>query len=231
VSAPAAPTSIPVGTFDSATGKIPTPWHAVQLDTKVGAVEFRVREWDQVQALEAVSSNAMSLLTRPITIDLKATPILCWRWRVDAPLVKADMREKSGDDYAARVYLGFTAPDISMGLLERTKVFMARRTLGENVPDIALNYVWDNRHPVGAHSSSPYTNRTHMFVLRSGATEAAKWVTERRDVLEDLQAAFGTIDAKTALLAVTSDTDNTHETAHAGFADLHFVARSQPCDF
>jgi hypothetical protein len=70
-----------------------------------------------------------------------------------------------------------------------------------------------------------------MFVLRTGAAEAGQWVSERRDILEDLQTAFADLEAKPMLLAVTSDTDNTHETAHAGFADLHFVARGQPCDF
>jgi hypothetical protein len=33
------------------------------------------------------------------------------------------------------------------------------------------------------------------------------------------------------LLAVTADTDNTGEQAHAGFADVHFVARAAPCGF
>jgi hypothetical protein len=32
-------------------------------------------------------------------------------------------------------------------------------------------------------------------------------------------------------LAVASDTDNTGETARAGFADLHFVGAEEPCEF
>ena len=32
------------------------------------------------------------------------------------------------------------------------------------------------------------------------------------------------------LIAIAADTDNTHARAHAGFADLHFVARVQKCE-
>jgi ribonuclease R len=35
--------------------------------------------------------------------------------------------------------------------------------------------------------------------------------------------------AEPVQVAITADTDNTGESARAGFADLHFVARSAPC--
>lgn len=41
----------------------------------------------------------------------------------------------------------------------------------------------------------------------------------------------GTAAVTPTLLAVASATDNTGETARAGFADLHFTARDTPCQF
>ena len=56
-------------------------------------------------------------------------------------------------------------------------------------------------------------------------------MNERANVLADVRQAFGTDPIQATLLAVASDTDNTGETAEAGFADLHFVAADAPCGF
>ena len=61
---------------------------------------------------------------------------------------------------------------------------------------------------------------------------AGRWVTERRNVLEDYRLAFaelGDAGGKLRGLAIASDTDNTGETAHAGFADFRFVAETSGC--
>jgi hypothetical protein len=91
----------------------------------------------------------MALLGRTVAVDLKKTPILCWQWRIDAPVASADMNKKSGDDYAARVYLTFTVPPEQLGFATRTKLSLARSIYGNQVPDAAINYVWDNKQPVG----------------------------------------------------------------------------------
>ena len=69
-----------------------------------------------------------------------------------------------------------------------------------------------------------------MIVAESGAANAGRWVEERIDVGRDAAAQFGE-SARFALLAIASDTDDTGESAHAGFADLHFVARGETCQF
>ncbi|TMW76683.1 DUF3047 domain-containing protein, partial [Thauera sp. UPWRP] len=97
------------------------------------------------------------------------------------------------------------------------------------VPDAALNYVWDNRQPVGTLMPNAYTDRTRMIVLRSGAGDAGAWVVERRDVAEDFRRAFGDLPAQLGGIALASDTDNTGERARAGFADFRFVSRDQEC--
>ncbi len=100
-----------------------------------------------------------------------------------------------------------------------------------NVPDAALNYVWDNRHPVGTEAPNAYTERTRMIVLRSNEAATGRWQEERRDIATDAATAFGGKGVELTLLAVATDTDNTGERARAGFADLHFVARGAQCRF
>jgi len=104
-----------------------------------------------------------------------------------------------------------------------------QRLADVQVPDAALNYVWDNRHAVGTLRDNAYTDRTRMLVLRSGAQDAGRWVLEQRNVAEDFRLAFGNLPAKLNGLALASDTDNTGSVAHAGFAQFRFVADADEC--
>ena len=218
-----------VGRFSEANTVIPTPWKIEHLDQHVPPTQYALRKWDGVVAIEAKAKKSMALLARSVAVNLKKTPILCWQWRIDAPVASAEMTRKSGDDYAARVYLTFAVPPDQLGFGTRTKLRLARSIYGSQVPDAALNYIWDNRHPVGTLQDNAYTDRARMLVLRSGAAHAGTWIQERRNVLADFRRAFGEIDGELKGLAIASDTDNTGEEAHAGFADFRFVETEEDC--
>lgn len=130
VAAPqAAPSSGPlrVGEFPRTEGDPPAPWRLIRLDERLPATRYRSLEWDGVAAIEARADGSMALLARPIELDLQATPVLCWRWRVDGVPVTADMTRKAGDDYAARVYVAFELPAQALGLAVRAQLALARR--------------------------------------------------------------------------------------------------------
>ncbi len=221
-----------VGHFVSAVSTTPpAPWQVIRFNKRIPPTQYQVISWDGVVAVEADADASMALLARPLSVDLTRTPVLCWRWRVDAPLKTADMATKQGDDYAARVYLAFSLPTEKIDFITKAKLKLARSLYGNHVPDAALNYVWDNRYPVGTQRSNAYTERTQMIVLRSGPEYAGAWVTERRNILADAILAFDTDLVSPTLLAVAADTDNTGERAHSGFADLHFVPSDTKCDF
>ena len=215
--------------FTKESVEVPAPWRVVQLDTKILPTRYRIARWDDVFAIEAIAERSMALLARPVEIDLSRTPVLCWRWRVDAPLVKADMATKAGDDYAARVYVSFVMPASVLDFLTRAKLKLARSIYGDAVPDAAINYVWDNRYPVGTRKPNAYTDRTRMIVAESGAANAGQWVMARHDVQQDMVAEFGSELARLVQLSVAADTDNTGERVRAGFADFHFVERNTAC--
>lgn len=217
--------------FDHASAQVPAPWQVVRLDKKIPPTQYQVTRWDGVIAIEATADRSMALLARPVEVDLDRTPIMCWRWRVDATLVKADMAIRTGDDYAARVYVSFAFPPSEIGWVLRGKLKLARTIYGDAVPDAAINYVWDNRYPVGTRKPNAYTDRTRMIVAESGAANAGKWVVARHDVQQDVIAEFGSVQARLIQLSVASDTDNTKEAARAGFADFHFVAKDAACSF
>jgi hypothetical protein len=157
--------------------------------------------------------------------------VLCWRWLVDAPVAAADLRTKKGDDYAARIYVSFDIPDDKLSSGTRMKLSLGRRMFGASLPDAALNYVWDNKHPVGTRAKSAYTDRAELIVAETGSAGAGRWVTERADVAADFGRAFPGVPGTVTQVALASDTDNTGSTARAAFADLHFVGRDERCAF
>jgi hypothetical protein len=171
----------------------------------------------------------MSILARRVAVDLTKTPVLCWSWYIDHPVAKADMTKKSGDDYAARVYIGFDIPDAALSGSTKFKLAIGRAFFGKDLPDAALVYVWDNKHPVGTARKSSYNDRTQLIVAETGASRAASWVSERVDLASDFARAFGSSKGNPVGLAIAADGDNTGSKGRAGFADIHFVARSENC--
>jgi len=224
----AADSPVWVGQF-AGSGALPAPWQVIQIDKQTRPTSYRQARIAGVPAIEARANDSMALFARPLSVDLKATPILCWRWLVDAPVARGDLTKKSGDDYAARLYVAFDMPDSALGAGTRFKLRIARRLFGANVPDAALNYVWDNRNPVGTRRKSAYTDRAQLIVTQTGSARAGRWVTERVDVAADFAALFGNLPGTPIQLALASDTDNTGSIARAAFADLRFVTRRQTC--
>ncbi len=207
------------------------PWQLVRFDEEIPATQYRLRRHEGVSAVEASADASMALLARPLDADLQRTPVLCWRWWVDEPIEQADMTKKSGDDYAARMYVTFDLPSSAMSLGTRLKLGAARTLHGSDLPDAAINYVWDNKHAIGTTRDNAYTDRAQMMVLRTGLNDTGRWVEERRNLLADLKQLFGTDSATTLQLAVASDSDNTGAKTSALFADIHMVGKDAQCRF
>jgi Protein of unknown function (DUF3047) len=214
-----------------AEGPVPPPWTVAPVSKKVPPTRYRVARIDGVTGVEGVANKSMALLGREISVDLAATPILCWRWRIEAPVAGGNMNSKAGDDYAARVYVGFDIPDTQLGLGTRLKLGMARRLFPGPIPDAAVNYVWDNSHPVGTTAPNAYTDRARMVVAQTGAANAGRWVEQRMDLARDYARAFPGTAGKASSIAVAVDTDQTGGSARGWFADLHFTPREQACRF
>lgn len=228
---PAQAISLPLSDWHHENPEVTAPWRRLQLDKRIKPTRYQVVLWDGVNAMEAQADNSMALLGRSVEVDLSLTPVLRWRWRVERVVESADMSRKTGDDYAARIYLALRLPPELLSLTTRAKLGIARRLYGEDVPDGAINYVWDNRHPVGTRKPNAYTVQNKMIVLQSGETKRQRWITERVNVFDDIRHEFGTDQAKVTLVAIAADTDNTGEKVRSGFADLHFVSKEDRCDF
>lgn len=153
-------------------------------------------------------------------LGIPAATTLSWRWKVNHSVAKADLSKKSGDDFAARVYVFFDVPRTSLSWLQRMRLKVAGHAVGHPVPTSALCYVWDNRHPKGTIASNAYSNLVQTIVLQSGDADAGTWQLQQRDLAADFRAAFGRAAPRVTGIALASDTDNTGGHVKAWFGNL-----------
>ena len=172
-----------------------------------GSTRYTAASADGVDALRAEARDAASGLYLERAILLSQWPVLRWRWRVSQSLDPGDERARSGDDFAARIYVVASHP-----------VFFWKSR--------ALCYVWAGREPVGATWPNPYTDNVMMVVLRSGDSRAGRWVEERRDVAADFRRAFGEVPHSLDAVAIMTDTDQSGGMATAWYDAIHFEPRA-----
>lgn len=201
----------------------PTGWRRVTLP-RVAATEFALVVDGGATVLRARSAAAAGSLAHDLAAEPAATPILAWRWKVERALERARWGTKDGDDFAARVYVTFDFPAGALSLGDRAKLALARAIYGDDVPSAAICYVWAAREAPGTSGWNPYTDRVRMIVVQSGNERAGRWIAESRDLEADFRAAFGAQWAgpvpRISGVLVSSDTDQTGESATAWFGDF-----------
>lgn len=225
-----APSPVDVAAFSRAStaGGLPSGWQAFSPAPKVKPTHFALERDAGRMVVRADAHHSMSSLIRVLHVDLVKTPLLQWQWRVSRVVASADMNTQAGDDYAARLYVLFDYDRSKLPWATRLKIKLAKVFYGVDVPAAALNYVWDNRHPVGTLQANAYTERVRMLVVESGTAHVHEWRTETRDVAADFRAAFGEAAPAVVSVAIATDTDNTGEDVTAWYGDMRFLPRVTP---
>ena len=192
-----------IGSFSS--GSL-NNWEAKEFK---GQTSYKLVDLAGTRVLKADSAGSASGLFNEQRIDLHKTPVMNWRWHIENRLGN-DINEqvKSGDDYAARVYV------IASGgaAFWQTK---------------AINYVWSSTSPVGNVWPNPYAyaganGKMMMIALRSSTDQAGTWYSEKRNILTDLKHQFGEEIRYIDAVAIMTDTDDSHGKATAYYGDIYF---------
>jgi len=203
------------------------PWEPLRFPRVERASRYEPMEVDGVRAVRAESEcSASALLLRLEDVDLRRTPLLRWRWRVERPLDLTDERHKGGDDFAARVYVMFRFEPARASWLERARRRVAEALYGREIPGNAINYVWSSREPAGAVWDNPYTASSKMVSLGAGALP--EWRSEEVDVWSDYRRLFGADPPAIVGVALMSDSDDSCGRAEAWLAELRFATRGTP---
>lgn len=165
------------------------------------------------------AGGASGLIARQ-RIEPAATPVIQWRWKVTNVFEKGDAREKSGDDYPARIYVAFAFEPDQASFFERAKRAAAGVFYDAEIPGTALNYIWANTLKEGQMVANPYSRETQMVAVTSGREQVGEWVSVERNIVADYQAAFGRKPPAIIGIGIMSDSDNTGESATAWYGDI-----------
>jgi hypothetical protein len=169
-----------------------------------GQTRYELVPGPSATVLQASTDGMASGLFRKIKVDLVKTPVLNWSWKIEAPYRDIDESTKAGDDFPVRVYV----------VVERGLLGLRTR---------AMNYVWASAKPAGTRWPNPFTSQAMMMAVDSGAAKAGAWVSHKRNVREDLRAAFGDDVTEIDAVAVMTDGDNGGRRARAWYGDIFFT--------
>jgi hypothetical protein len=170
------------------------------------AYDFEIVSNDGHPVLHLKSKGDSSTISRDLktSVQLNETPILEWRWRVMTLPTGGNACQKSTDDQAGQVYVVWLrAP--------------------EAVRSRIIAYVWDSTAPVGTVCKSEKTSTVTYVVLRSGPGELGKWITERRNVVEDFRKIYGEAPDNPTALALGIDSDDTRSSADSFIGPTSFT--------
>jgi hypothetical protein len=191
-----------------------TPENLKSWEEKIfkGKTLYEIREAGDQNFLSASSQGTSSGLYAKM--DQKVSPdlYLCWKWRAVAfpqkkePLKLANRRE---DDFAGRIYV----------------VFPGSNFFNSNV----IEYLWDENIPADTFSSSPFSERVKLFVIRSGKpVEGEGWQTEERNLFDDYKRLYGKEPTRPlGAIAIMSDSDNTQTQSACDFGEIYFQIKAK----
>jgi hypothetical protein len=159
--------------------------------------DFRVETADGRKVLHLKSDGDSSAIVKEVKVDAAAWPIIEWTWRVVKLPAGGDARKSATDDEAAQIYVVF--PRFPSAVRSRV-----------------IAYIWDTTAPVGSIFKSEKTGTVTYVVVRSGPADLNKWLTERRNVLEDYKKIYGENPSEeVGVISVLIDSNDTRSSAEA----------------
>jgi hypothetical protein len=185
---------------------IPTGWRAYETPGGRPAYDAVVTEDEGRRALHVSSRDERSTIAKEIQVDLEATPILEWSWKIVALPAGADIRNRATSDLTAQILVVW--PRFPEALRSRLIV-----------------YAWGTTEPAGSVERSRKTGTVTFFILRSGSENLGRWLTERRDVVADYRRIYGERPENPRVIAISIDTNDTHSTATGFIGPIAFLPR------
>lgn len=202
---------------EQAVGSEVSGWQLMPLKGTV-PTHFEIVRLDGRNVLRTSAADAAAGLVHTVAEE-GAEREIAFRWKIAAHVPGTDMTRRSGDDYAARIYLTFARDPGELPWATRLKVRLARLLYGQEVPAAAICYVWDPSLPVATSMPNAYSDTVMMLVAESGPAEVG-WRTVRRNYAADYRQLFGAEAPPLTSVIVATDTDDTGASAGAWFGDI-----------
>jgi Protein of unknown function (DUF3047) len=183
---------------------IPIGWKAYATPGGRPAYDSTVVEDGGRRGLSLKSRDEHSTIAREIQVDLAATPVLEWSWKIVELPRGADVRQRATSDLTAHVLV----------VWPRFPEMLRSRLIA---------YAWGSSEDAGVAERSRKTGTVTFFIVRSGTADLGRWVTERRNVVADFERVYGERPENPRAIAISIDTNDTHSTAAGIIGPLTFT--------
>ncbi len=190
-----------------------TNWRPLYFPKTEKHSSYKIQTDNTTSVLKTVSSNSASAMIYNKLFNVYEYPLIKWRWKVENVYTKGDAKTKEGDDYPLRIYIIFKYDPEKAGFFEKVNFKTAKLIYGQYPPHSSLNYIWSNKNYKELIITSSYTKKSKIIPLQSGTLKVAIWQTEKVDIADDYQRAFGIKPPAEASIAVMNDSDNTGESS------------------
>lgn len=170
--------------------------------------DYRIDSYQDRLSIRAEGQRSASALVLPVDFDAEDCPYLEWDWRVERLQEGASLFEQDKDDVAASILVIFGEP-------------------GSAAP--TLRYAWTTaRVPEETIVDSPgRPGVVRSIVVQGGIESPLAWASEKRDLVADYQAAFGSLPkARVQAVALLTDNDQTQEPVVAHYGAARLLCRS-----
>jgi hypothetical protein len=174
-------------------------------------VLFGKGHWEVVddsgeQVIKLRTESSSFALEKRIVVDLSKTPYLEWQWKVTVLPTGGNFESPEVDDQAAQLLVVFPKT-----LFERRKV---------------ISYIWDPTAPKGtiAKAAGPIYLNVKAIVVESGYSQLGKWLTEKRNVVEDFRAVFGVTPERAAAIRIQINSQHTQSDAEVFWKTIRFTS-------
>ena len=204
------------GTFDRADAlfdparAIEQDWRVMPLaqDGETRTTDYRIASYQDRLSIRAEGRRSASALLLRTDFDADVCPYLEWEWRVERLQEGASLYERDKEDVAASILLVF----------------------GEAADGDAptLRYAWTTaKVPEETIIDSPgRPGVLRSIVVQSGVESPLAWERERRDLVADYQAAFGSLPkSRVRMVALFTDNDQTQEPVIAHYGPARLLCR------
>ncbi len=170
--------------------------------------------------------SSVSMIGRPVAIDLSKRPVLTWEWKTEKPVPLSDLTVKGQDDRAIALYVAFPYDPETATFSERLLRPLVEVLRGDDTPGRALSYVWGGHGEPGDFYKSPYQRDSGtMIICRTRHDPVGEWISERRDVAADYERAFGTRAETVSHILLGADSDDVGTETLASIRNIDFVTR------
>jgi len=194
-------------------GNLPEGWEINATKWGVNKTSFELKNTKEekkaisclIGVLKVFADEATgALFCKPYkNVDLKKTPIIRWRWRVDTFPKGGDGRKSGSDDQAIAIYIG--AND-----------WMLKKS---------ISYRWETETPKGYEGNTSYGGgavKVKWFCLRNRKSGEDKWLIEERNIANDFKKAFGFVP-KEFVLSIGANSQNTKSESLAYIDYIEFL--------